>query len=459
MFSSLQSKLIAAMSFLVAASVMAAVVLSGVLLLTTHKESVRQQLQSTGASLMSLGITDFSELADFEKFSLFIEQTLQMERVETVIRIHDQSKNLIFTTVGAHDILPKTLTQKIEKPTFLTLAEGGRTYESLVMPYEARGKPFYLQIAIPLPPYSTILESFWWQALLLFAVLLTISFFLSRRLATRLLTPVRVISEHLQHLDPHHIEQWQTLSPGITGEYLGPIAHGINLLVQKAQAAAFRLQKMTRYVAHELRTPLTILRGEAERALIKKTISAEDYAEILKSSLEEIDRMSDIVTTTLRVGDHEETKRQFTLETVRLGPWLEERMSLWEKALGRPLSSDGLAEKKCTVSIEPALFSRLLDNLFRNVGQHTPPSTPCQLILQTTSSSSALHVVDAGPGLSPELLRALNNGSGEPTESIGLHLCQRIAEICRCRLAFSNEPRGGLRVTILFTENDQVYPA
>ncbi len=292
------------MFVMVVVSTIAGMLLTGSLLIRSHRESVDRQLEATSAGLITLGISDFSELDDFAQFNAFIESALQMEKVDKIVRIFDSAQKVIFTTVGAdYDVLPGTLTGKIVKPFFMTVAGTAETYESLVIPYKGRwGQQFYLQVLIPLPRYVEILESLWPRALAVLAVLIVISLVVAHKLSARLLMPVGAIARHLQGLDPASIEEWRSLDAVKEGQYLGPITDGVNVLTARTQAAVQSLRQMTRFVSHELRTPLTILQGEAETVLARRDAGLKDYQAVLTSSLEEVQRISSRRSSTSPTG-------------------------------------------------------------------------------------------------------------------------------------------------------------
>lgn len=457
MRSTLQSKIAVAMWAMTAVSTLASALLAGALLVSSHRESIRQQLQATATTLVSLGITHFSELRDFEEMNRFIEDALQMDRIDKIIRVYDARRELIFTTAGAdYDVLPSSLEQKVRRPMLQTIEGRQRRYESLVMPYEAEGsrKTFYLQVAIPLPRYSEMVGYLWWQSILLLGLLIGISVFLSQWLSRRLLAPVGQIADHLQRMDPRRIEAWTPLTLDEKYRYLKAIADGINLLAERMRGAILNLRKMSRYVAHEMRTPLTILQGEAEMVLSKGGASEAEYKEVLKSSLEEIGRMSEIVSTVLQVGEpaEEAVSRPVALD---LGEWLMANRGGWEKALGRPIEL-GLPEGgQAPVTVDARLLTRLVDNLVRNVRHHTAVEARCSISISRTAAGTSLLVADGGPGLSPDVIASLNaKGGSSEKVGIGLNLCCRIAEICGLKLAFANRAEGGLEVEIRLPRGD-----
>ncbi len=451
---SLQSRLAVAMWVLTIISTLIATAISGSLLIRSHRESIRKQLQATGTSLLAMGISDFGELKDFGYLNGFIEDALQMEKVDKAVRIFDARQRLIFTSLGsAYDDLPEKLEGKIARPFFATVEGRTRDYESLIIPYEGTGrqKKFYLQVAIPLPKYSEMLSDLWWQVLLLLGALIGISMIASRFLAHLLLTPVRQIAGHLGRLDPQRIEEWEPVKLGQSGQYLQSIAEGINLLGGRTKEAIGQLTKMSRYVAHELRTPLTILQGEAETALGNERATREEYRQVLLSSLEEIRRMSEIVSTVLRVGERARSIAMFNPRPFDLAKWNQKNLKRWGRTLKRPIAYDSGGVATAMVYADPELLFRLMDNLVRNVREHAPHGAACTIRLRQGPAGTALVVADDGPGLPPATIESLNaEGSRSRAAGVGMNLCLKIAEICSLSLIFSSAAAGGLQVEIGF---------
>src|SRR5207248_5519682 len=75
-----------------------------------------------------------------------------------------------------------------------------------------------------------------------------------------------------------------------TDEYQGLVAV-LNRMLERIDAAFKNQRRLTADVSHELRSPLTALRGEIEVAL-RAERSPRDYQRVLRSSLEEIDRLT-----------------------------------------------------------------------------------------------------------------------------------------------------------------------
>lgn len=451
MFNSLHSKITAVMFMMVIMGTAVAVFLAGGLMMQSHMDSVEKQLEATGASLLAAGIRDFSELGDFEYLNTFIEGSLQMEEVDKVIRVFDSSRKLIYTSVkSVYDTLPSSLDQPITKPTFITMKGLRDEYKALVVPYRGRSKQFYLQVVIPLPRYSEIFSSFAIYSVISLGFFLIVALVLSNMLSRRLTRPIRAVAIHLQTLDPTRIERWKPIEMH-HGQYLGPITDSINNLISRTRIAVLRLRRISRFVAHELRTPLTILQGEAETALIKDGATENDYREVLESSIEEIGRMSEIVSTVLKVGEEERIIKSFQPHMMDIRLWLEENLKKWEKTLGREIDFKYEAVGRASVNADPKLLFRLVDNLIRNVREHAPEGSRCSLRLLKPKGRAVLVVSDDGPGMPESDLAILNDPSAlYESVGVGLSLCMHIAEICRIDISFANLKTGGLEATIRF---------
>src|SRR6266851_4339976 len=70
---------------------------------------------------------------------------------------------------------------------------------------------------------------------------------------------------------------------------LSRLAITFNQMLNRLEDAFARLSSFSADLAHELRTPINNLRGEVEVSL-SKARTAEEYREVIASSLEEFDR-------------------------------------------------------------------------------------------------------------------------------------------------------------------------
>src|SRR5437764_3251835 len=108
-------------------------------------------------------------------------------------------------------------------------------------------------------------------------------------LAGSAVRPVYEITEQATRIEAGTLGQ-RIMAHADTDEYRGLVAV-LNRMLERIDAAFKNQRRLTADVSHELRSPLTALRGEIEVAL-RAERSPREYQRVLRSSLEEIDRLT-----------------------------------------------------------------------------------------------------------------------------------------------------------------------
>lgn len=260
---------------------------------------------------------------------------------------------------------------------------------------------------------------------------------------------VKKIADYLQNIDPNKIEEIKPLYIQEEGESLQAIVQGINGLTQRTQLALRNIRKISQYVAHELRNPLTILQGEAEMVFLKENPQMEDYERVLKSSLEEVQRITSTLDTIQLIAEFTEKHIPIRREILDLDSWLAQEKGIWERSLGREIVLLTFHQGPILINTHPRLLFQLIDNLVRNIKKHTPETCRCWIQAVQKPGKGIIRISDDGPGLGPEELAILNKWGFNPKSlGIGLHLCHTIMELLGAEMAFSKSAKGGLEVEI-----------
>ena len=121
-------------------------------------------------------------------------------------------------------------------------------------------------------------------------------------MAYRALKPVDRMTEAARRISAEHLAQ--RLDETGAGDELDRLSKTLNAMLGRLDAAFNQIRQFSADASHELQTPLTILKGELEVAL-RSPRSPDDYQRILKSALEEIDRIAhldNVSDTTRRRG-------------------------------------------------------------------------------------------------------------------------------------------------------------
>ena len=426
--------------------------LSILLLIKNQEGLIERQLKSAAKTLISVGISDYSGLKGFEQVDGFIDDTLKIKKINKIINIYTQRGKLMFSSIeGGHSGLTQMFTPVIE-PTFATYMSPSRKYKVLSVPYKAKNKKnYFLQIATPYPLYSETINSAMWQVMLMFCIFSFLALIVANMLSRKLVQPVKHIAEYLNELDPSKTKDWRPQYPGKPGEYLDDIWLGINKLITRVKRYMYTLSRTSRYLAHEIRTPLTIITGEAENILAREDATSKEYKDVIKSSLEEVDRMNRVISAVIKIAK----KDQLSYKLIQCD--LKDLIDKQVKKCGSSWALNiewEVPEHDVVGLLDQDLLTQLLDNLLRNAKEHSG-SNNCKISLKSNLNDITIGLEDYGTGMPTDLIEALNqNDVSNEKIGIGLTLCQEISSICRFDLCFENKSGGGLKVDITIHRQD-----
>lgn len=212
--------------------------------------------------------------------------------------------------------------------------------------------------------------------------------------------PVAEITAQATRIEAGTLDQ-RILAHADTEEYEGLVAV-LNRMLERLERGFAAQRRLTADVSHELRTPLTALRGEMEVAL-RAPRSQREYEQVLRSGLEEIERLTELSEDLLLVTRAEArviSARRVPTDVPRL---VEERLD----RLRRPFEERDLQVERLlscghsNVLVDPELMTRLIDHLLDNAVQFTPVGGKVTVQVEPIPAGGGLRlaVENDGPGI------------------------------------------------------------
>ena len=192
-------------------------------------------------------------------------------------------------------------------------------------------------------------------------------------------------------------------------------------------------------VAHEIRNPLAAARLQGENALAGND---ERRKEAIGDMLEQLDRLDGLASELLAM-----TQRvQPTPARMELGPFLDSVAARHQAAASAKdveLSIDAARE---TVSIDPVVVGRILDNLLGNAIRHVSRHGRVALSGRVAGGTLTVAVADNGSGVSGELAETLFEpfvtGRADGT-GLGLAIARELADAHGGRLMLRSPGTAG----------------
>ncbi|MEM5790222.1 MAG: histidine kinase dimerization/phospho-acceptor domain-containing protein, partial [Syntrophobacteraceae bacterium] len=219
-------------------------------------------------------------------------------------------------------------------------------------------------------------------------------------LARRALRPVDRMTEAANRIGAEHLTE--RVEETGAGDELDRLAQTLNRMLGRLDSAFSQIRLFTANASHELQTPLTIMKGELEVAL-RSPRTPEEYQDTLKSGLEEIDRMTQLVDDLLLLARTEAGTLRLDRRSTDLALVAEEvywRLKGMAESRSVNLSPGHL--EPVTVYGDREHLSRLMLNLVENGIKYTEPGGSVLLSVHTEGQWAALEVTDTGIGIAEE---------------------------------------------------------
>jgi heavy metal sensor kinase len=158
-------------------------------------------------------------------------------------------------------------------------------------------------------------------------------------LAHKALTPVDDITQTARMITSKNLNQ--RINPPKVKDEISRLIETFNEMISRLDQSFRQMKQFSSDASHELKTPLTILKGEVEVTLRKERTSRE-YQQILRSNLEEINRMSLIVEDLLLLSKADTGEIRLNKRDINLSEILNEvvaQMDRLAKSKGIRLST------------------------------------------------------------------------------------------------------------------------
>jgi heavy metal sensor kinase len=287
-------------------------------------------------------------------------------------------------------------------PTFETL-EGLGPYPVRVLTWpvvKAGRVSGVIQVGMSRENLDKTLRRFLWVMAGIFPVALLLAGGGGWVLARKALKPVDQMTETARRISAEHLNR-QVQGSG-AGDELDRLAQTLNDMLGRLNVAFQEVRQFSADASHELQTPLTVLKGEIEVGL-RSPRRPEEYQAILRSALEETDRIARLVEGLLLLSRSDTGVLRMDRRSVNLKNLIEEVIqevrSLAElHSVELRIGPTELAQ----VQGDPDHLRRLLRNLVDNGIKYTPSGGSVEISLRRDEEFAILRVSDTGMGIAKE---------------------------------------------------------
>lgn len=180
---------------------------------------------------------------------------------------------------------------------------------------------------------------------------------------------------------------------------LGQLVSTFNSMLDRIEDLVINTKEMSDNIAHDLKSPITRIRGFAELALVDEE-NLENYRNMAANTIEESDRLLDMINTMLLISRAEAGQDDFSFQSTNLSNMVTEACELFS-----PLAEDKQITLNRTIGpdiwvmADMKMLQRAFSNLLDNAIKYSEVNGQVDVAMAVRGDQVIIEVKDTGPGI------------------------------------------------------------
>jgi signal transduction histidine kinase len=290
-----------------------------------------------------------------------------------------------------------------------------------------------------------------------FFLSVSILYFIGGFFTESMLKPVNEIIDHVNKITDSNLNL--RLSEGNGKDELAELAITFNNMLERLEKAFELQQNFVASASHELRTPLTSIIGNIE-VLLSRHRNAEEYIIVLKTVLEEAERLHRLSDGLLNIVQASSDINNIKMEYIRIDEVLEESKNKVQFQMPESemdLDYENMPDNSDDLLIRgnKNLLTIAFENIFENANKFSENSI-VKIKMFYTPELITVTVSDNGIGIPEKDISNVfqtffrsDNARSFSGSGVGLSLCQKIFLLHKGNLSIQSELGMGTIVSIL----------
>jgi len=287
-----------------------------------------------------------------------------------------------------------------EQYVFETIVIPERKHKIRIL-YGIIGPGIIMQLGQSLEEHARLIEVFRKIFIGTMAFLIVLAAFIGWFMARRAISGLEDMTHTARRISEGALEERVPVKT--RGDEIDQLAITFNQMLDRIQKLLTGIREMSDNIAHDLKSPVTRIRGLAEITFTSDS-TPEEYAHMAASTIEECDRLLDMINTMLVISETEAGAGKLDLEPLDISELIRNACELF-----RPIAEDKGILFTCQVPDHPdikgdvRMIQRMISNLLDNALKYTPERGTVRVGMHPDSGKSvSISIADSGVGISRE---------------------------------------------------------
>jgi len=287
-----------------------------------------------------------------------------------------------------------------QKPVFETTRLPDRKHKIRIL-YSIIGRGIILQLGQSMENYTRFIEAFRKIFVATMASLFIFAAIVGWFMARRALAGVETVTQTARQISEGSLKERVPVKKH--QDEIDQLAITFNQMLDRIQNLVTGIKEMSDNIAHDLKSPITRIRGISEVTLTTGA-SAREYKNMAASTIEECDRLLEMINTMLVISRTEAGVNKLDAKEMDIAAAVTNAWELFEApAEDKNLKFTCDAAGPLRVSGDQRLIQRMIANLIDNAIKYTSAGGTVKVAVHRQNDHSAVITVkDSGIGISDQ---------------------------------------------------------
>jgi heavy metal sensor kinase len=284
------------------------------------------------------------------------------------------------------------------RPIFNTVSLPDRQHNIRLL-YAIIGRNIILQLGQSMENYTRFIEAFRKIFVTTMASLFVFAAIIGWFMARRALAGVEAVTRTARQISEGSLKERVPVKK--YQDEIDQLAITFNQMLDRIQTLVTGIREMSDNIAHDLKSPITRIRGISEVSLTTDA-SEKEYENMAASTVEECDRLLDMINTMLVISKTEAGVNKLDAKELDIGAVVRDACELFQSpAEDKDLRLVCDVPGNFSISGDNRLIQRMIANLIDNAIKYTPAGGSIEVTVNTVNHDAvAITIQDTGIGIS-----------------------------------------------------------